>query len=180
MKFCKKCQIETERYKRGDCKQCMAVYGTTYNSINNAQRVATSAAYRAINKDKAAAYRAANKDKRDAYYSANKLKLAAYRAKNPDSGRRARHNYRANKLGNGGTLSKGLFDRLYKLQRGMCPVCKKELSNTKPRSHMDHIMPLARGGANTDDNIQILCQSCNNQKHAKHPIDFMQSKGFLI
>jgi len=41
-------------------------------------------------------------------------------------------------------------------------------------------MPLALGGANADDNIQLLRSTCNQQKHAKHPVDFMQQKGFLL
>lgn len=41
-------------------------------------------------------------------------------------------------------------------------------------------MPLALGGANEDWNIQLLRQRCNNQKKAKHPVDFMQSKGYLL
>lgn len=45
---------------------------------------------------------------------------------------------------------------------------------------MDHIMPLALGGTNTDDNIQLLCPTCNRSKHAKHPVDFMQQRGFLL
>ena len=35
----------------------------------------------------------------------------------------------------------------------------------------DHIVPLARKGTNTIDNIQVLCKSCNSSKHAK-TIDF--------
>jgi 5-methylcytosine-specific restriction endonuclease McrA len=45
---------------------------------------------------------------------------------------------------------------------------------------MDHIIPLALGGANTDDNIQLLRATCNLQKHTKHPIDFMQQRGYLL
>jgi HNH endonuclease len=30
----------------------------------------------------------------------------------------------------------------------------------------DHIIPVARGGGNTEDNIEILCQICNQQKGA--------------
>jgi len=46
--------------------------------------------------------------------------------------------------------------------------------------HMDHIMPIALGGSNTDDNMQLLRKECNLQKQAKHPIDFMQSRGLLL
>lgn len=40
-------------------------------------------------------------------------------------------------------------------------------------------MPIARGGSNTDDNVQLLCPACNLKKSAKHPVDFMQERGFL-
>jgi 5-methylcytosine-specific restriction endonuclease McrA len=46
--------------------------------------------------------------------------------------------------------------------------------------HLDHITPITLGGSNTDDNMQLLRQRCNNQKYNKHPIDFMQSRGFLL
>jgi hypothetical protein len=41
-------------------------------------------------------------------------------------------------------------------------------------------MPLAKGGTNTDNNMQLLKATCNQQKHAKDPVEFMQSRGFLI
>ena len=62
----------------------------------------------------------------------------------------------------------------------------QELSENKFRErlqalqHLDHIMPLALGGSNTDDNIQLLRARCNLQKRAKHPVDFMRERGYLI
>ena len=32
---------------------------------------------------------------------------------------------------------------------------------------IDHLIPLARGGTNDLDNLQILCKSCNRKKAAK-------------
>lgn len=40
--------------------------------------------------------------------------------------------------------------------------------------------PLARGGTNQRTNLQLLCPPCNLSKSAKDPIDFMQSRGFLL
>ena len=38
----------------------------------------------------------------------------------------------------------------------------------------------ALGGLNADSNMQLLRAECNLQKSAKHPVDFMQSRGFLL
>lgn len=147
------------------------------------------AAYRAANKEKvksyAAAYRAMYPEKVmafvTAYRKANPDKCraatAAWRAANPEASRLSVQNRRARKTRNGGRLSKGLAKRLYALQKGMCPCCKQPLGDDY---HLDHIVPLALGGPNTDDNIQLLRAICNQQKHAKHPIDFMQSRGYLL
>jgi 5-methylcytosine-specific restriction endonuclease McrA len=77
----------------------------------------------------------------------------------------------------GGKLSSKLAARLFVLQKGKCACCLQPLGDDY---HIDHIMPLALGGTNTDDNIQLLRAKCNLQKNAKHPVDFMQQRGFLL
>jgi 5-methylcytosine-specific restriction endonuclease McrA len=75
-----------------------------------------------------------------------------------------------------GKLSKDIVGRLLKLQNGKCPCCGELLGNDY---HLDHIFPLSKGGNNVDSNIQLLKSVCNLNKHAKHPVDFMQERGFL-
>ena len=84
---------------------------------------------------------------------------------------------RAKKRGNGGKLTRGYRKRLFELQKSKCAVCATDVSKSY---HFDHIIPLALGGLNEDGNMQILCPPCNQDKHAKHPVDFMQSRGYLI
>jgi len=86
-------------------------------------------------------------------------------------------NRRAKIKSNGGDLSKDIVTKLLKLQKGKCPCCNLPLGENY---HLDHITALANGGSNTDDNVQLLRAKCNLQKSAKHPIDFMRERGFLI
>jgi 5-methylcytosine-specific restriction endonuclease McrA len=66
-------------------------------------------------------------------------------------------------------LSPGLFTKLFVEQFGSCNGCRIDLSSNRKSVHIDHIMPLALGGRNTDDNVQLLCAKCNQTKSAKHP-----------
>ena len=60
-----------------------------------------------------------------------------------------------------------------------CRAAELTLETGVPH-HVDHIVPLAKGGQHVASNIQILCPTCNVRKSAKDPIDFMQSRGFLL
>ncbi|MDD4390237.1 MAG: HNH endonuclease signature motif containing protein [Eubacteriales bacterium] len=99
-------------------------------------------------------------------------------AKNNRPARRVQwQNYKARKLANGGTFTKQDVAQLMKQQKGKCVVCKCDILELY---HIDHIMPLSLGGSNGPANIQLLCPTCNLMKWNKHPIDFMQSRGFLL
>lgn len=76
-----------------------------------------------------------------------------------------------------GGISKDIVVFLKKMQRGLCAACKLKLFD---KYEIDHIVPLAKGGTHTDENLQLLCPPCNRSKAAKHPIDFMQERGYLL
>lgn len=190
IKFCQKCQAETERSKRGSCKPCERARTAAWQAANPDKRRASIATYRAANRDKlradSAAYRAANPEKMRAltaaWEAANPERVralkAAWFAANPEAKRIADQNRRARQRAAGGKLSPGLTEKLFKLQRGKCACgCKQPLGDDY---HMDHRMPLVLGGTNTDDNMQLLRKRCNLKKGAKHPVNFMQQRGFLL
>lgn len=83
---------------------------------------------------------------------------------------------RAKIASSGMKLSAGIIGRLMDEQNGLCASCETDLSNGK---HLDHIMPIALGGLNVDENVQLLCPTCNLRKGSKHPDEWWRiiSKG---
>ncbi|WP_437290972.1 HNH endonuclease [Sorangium sp. So ce406] len=41
----------------------------------------------------------------------------------------------------------------------------------------EHIIPRARGGPDTFDNMVLSCASCNSQKSSKNPVDWYRQRG---
>lgn len=57
--------------------------------------------------------------------------------------------------------------RVYEKQNHKCPCCMKNGVDTEyafEDMQGDHIIPWSQGGRTTDDNLQMLCQKCNNDK----------------
>lgn len=57
----------------------------------------------------------------------------------------------------------------YTSQKGLCWWCGRELDTT---FHVDHRVPLIRGGSNAPENLVISCAKCNLSKHDKLPSEF--------
>lgn len=185
VKFCKVCNCATSRYASGRCKPCTNKYNKSWKTAHNKRKVDPNDKRTSKEKRRdrdAIRYQLRKEEFRETsrkWFEANSIRAKElairWRKENPDAYRVQRQNRRARKSNL--KLSIGLSLILFALQRGKCACCGLPLGNNY---HMDHIMPLALGGTNTDDNIQLLRQRCNNQKHAKHPVDFMQSRGFLL
>lgn len=140
---------------------------------NHDKDMARKAEWAAKNRARATAINAAYRDK-------NPTKSAAYsaewRAKNPDRARIQLQNKRAKKRENGGRLSSGLAEKLFVLQKASARAAVFRLVTTSTST----ILFLLRSGPNSDTNIQLLRRKCNMSKGAKHPLTFMQAKGFLL
>lgn len=163
----------SDRYADGRCRPCCKEGCKKYHKENKEKANASTTAWRKKNPERyKATYTAQRKNKPELY----KAIQEAYRKRNPEVIRHRDHARRA--IGKqSSNAAKGLIQKLIKLQRGLCPCCSLPLGED---FHMDHIIPLALGGSTDADNTQLMRATCNMQKNAKHPIDFMQSRGFLL
>lgn len=191
--YCKVCSaVVVAKYKAANREKIRVAYAK-YSADNREQIKARRDKYRAENAEKVKASRRASEVKRRSkypdrvraqqlkYYKVNadkcREKSRSWAKRNQERRRIVQQNRLARKRINGGELSKDIVARLYELQRGRCACCKRPLGDN---CHLDHIMPIALGGAHTDDNVQLLRAECNVKKGAKHPVEFMQRKGFLL
>lgn len=171
VKPCIKCGA-MDRNKRGNCRPCQNKHQRKWNKANPERAHGHSLKYYAANRDqileRKRRYCIANSDVRA---SINRN----WKDNNPEKVKVLKENYRARKKANGGKLSTDIIQTLLSKQNSKCTCCGADLMQTG--YHLDHIMPLALGGANDDSNVQLLTPKCNLSKGAKHPDDWAKEKG---
>jgi len=117
------------------------------------------------------------KEKMRDWYNLNKDKHLSngnkWRKNNRDKAVRLLEKYRSNKISNGGVYSERDVNRIYGRQMGKCFYCGIEVNN---KYHIDHIIPLSKGGSNYCGNILISCPSCNSSKSNKLLIEWIRYK----
>ena len=57
-----------------------------------------------------------------------------------------------------------------KTARGRCYYCAKKVAYKD--FSMDHLVPLARGGRSTKNNLVPACKDCNNRKKSMMPLEW--------
>ena len=166
-KFCKTCGIESERYADGRCKACVRRRNLEWAAENRDLRNAASRKWNALNRNKklltAATYRAKNRDEIN-------LRRKEVRVFRPELERIKAAKRRAYKKASPGKLSENILDLLLTQQGGLCNACKEPLNGL---FHLDHKVPLSRGGFNTDDNVQLLHPACNLRKYTMTHEEFL-------
>lgn len=104
------------------------------------------------------------KENYDRYMETSRARLAA----NPAIWKVAKSKRRALKRLVGGTYSRDDLHMLYNEQEGRCAYCGITLFwSIKGDIHVDHVIPLSRGGSNSPDNLALACQRCNCSKKEK-------------
>jgi len=148
----------------------MKELGAKWRERNPEYSATNSALWRKNNPSKSAEYYVNNKDK------CNQA-TRKWQKENQEKVRAILHARRARKKNAEGKYSFYDILNLLSLQKRKCAFCHKSIQSGY---HVDHIIPLSKNGRNDKYNIQLLCPTCNRTKSASDPIDFMQSRGFLL
>lgn len=180
---CKNGHISERNTSKGTCVECSRLKGRETYSERQEYSSAYGKEHRRINKDKISSYqcqwRLSNREYAVKWRIDNPDYNRLWREDNPEKNSVQSHKRRArirNAPGQSYTVEQ--ISSLWNAVKHKCACCGCVIS-LKTR-HIDHIVPLSRGGSNEIRNVQFLCAKCNTRKAAKDPIDFMQSRGFLI
>lgn len=98
-------------------------------------------------------------------------------AKNPDRAKTNARNGKQKRKNVPGKHTAQDISSIMKLQKGKCAYCKVKLGK---KYHIDHILPVSKGGTNDRKNLQITCMPCNLAKGARDPILHAQTLGMLL
>jgi 5-methylcytosine-specific restriction endonuclease McrA len=98
-----------------------------------------------------------------------------YRKLNPESKRRSERRRRAKKFENGFEVYKEY--QVLEIYGNSCHICLKPIDLFAPRQpgldgwemglHIDHLIPLSKGGPDTINNVRPSHGSCNVKKHSR-------------
>lgn len=98
----------------------------------------------------------------------------AYRAANPEKAKAQDAKRRARHAAAPGFFTKEDIFAIRKFQEDNCAYFKLCGNDLSSGDHIDHVYSLSKGGSNWPENIQILCQNCNQRKYNHDPIYFVR------
>jgi 5-methylcytosine-specific restriction endonuclease McrA len=133
-----------------------------------------------------AAYTAANKDRKREYDREYRERTKEKQAQwtkdwikaNPDKRRAISSNYKHRRRAQeAGGVSTTTLMAWTAAQKKVCYWCGCKCAKG---FHVDHYVPLSKGGAHEVSNLVIACGPCNLRKNAKDPLDFAREVGRLL
>lgn len=99
-----------------------------------------------------------------------------YAAKNFVALRANSHRHRALRRAVPGSWTGHDIRDLFIRQKSCCLYCGIRLGWRGAKWHIDHFVPISRGGSNFPENLVLACAFCNLSKHDKMPWEFMPEK----
>lgn len=166
-------------------------YKKEYNKTHKTERAAYAKAFRAHNPEKVASqykqWYDANKEKRSKYgkewQQNNKLTedyevwrtkklnyFKTYYQNNKESFKVYSHKRKARIAEVGGNFTKADIRDLYASQGARCYYCSISIEEGY---HIEHMIPISRGGTNGPENVCLACAPCNRTKHTKTAEEFI-------
>jgi 5-methylcytosine-specific restriction endonuclease McrA len=107
-----------------------------------------------------------------------KERSRAWSKANPDKRRAIIHNYAARRRAwTDGNLTVTALIKWKAAQPKACYWCGVRCARAY---HVDHYIPLSRGGLHEISNLVIACPRCNLTKNAKDPLEFAREVGRLF
>ena len=92
------------------------------------------------------------------------IRVKKYRIEHPEWSREQNFKRRVNGQTKKGIINQILNENIFKYGEIVCEKCKEKCPDNY---HIDHIIPVIKGGSNDYDNLQILCADCNHKKFTK-------------
>lgn len=108
----------------------------------------------------------------------NRRATRKFYTENPEAAAENCRARRARRLSLQGHVSPGIKEALIDVQLGLCLICNSTIS--LKGSHLDHVVPLCRGGRHEDTNLEVLCASCNLSKGSKLMSEFLSKEKFDV
>jgi hypothetical protein len=167
-KICSKCKQEKETSNFSKNKASNDGYGVWCKSCN----LANLAVWKKLNADKVI-------EQKNKYYELNKDKekerLKKYRTLNKEKVSALKRKRRALMLGNESTPY--TLQEVFEAYGFICHICNNEINMSAPRQpgkygwefglHIDHFVPLSKGGANSLSNVRPSHGVCNLKKGSR-------------
>jgi 5-methylcytosine-specific restriction endonuclease McrA len=164
--------------------ESMAYYCANRESVRSRQR-AKIAANPGANRQRVKEWQKANPIKtraaarryRERYPDRVRAKGERWRKANPEAVSAIKQRRRARVYGAGGSFTRAQIRDLASNQKLKCATCRTSL---RSGYHIDHIVPVSKGGSSWIENIQLLCPKCNRRKADKDPFDWAKENGRLF
>lgn len=130
-------------------------------------------------KHKAKELREYNREYRAAHPGWQADAMKDWRKRHPERDKANIHRRIARKHAADGNYTADDVRSLYELQEGRCVYCGMRIFMDIAKDvHVDHVLPLSRGGSNSPDNLALTCSSCNHSKGARTIREWQAIRGW--